>query len=133
MLILYGQCHVMDILFEGLNILMSTFCVCAGRFQGHSNAFHYPIQLLTFCLLLSNYLLILKMLTETLLRILFSVIGRYSLLTTSHWLQGKCTRINAASGIILQNHRRLPLSISNVKIAAFGSLKWITGRIFKIS
>ncbi len=34
--------------FEGLNILISTFCVCADGFQGLSNAFHYPVQLLTF-------------------------------------------------------------------------------------
>jgi hypothetical protein len=55
---------------------------------------------------------------------------------SSHWLQGKCARINlsqAASGIILQDHRRLPVSIFSVKIAALGSLKGVTGRIFKIS
>jgi hypothetical protein len=32
------------------------------------------------------------MLTETLLRIPFSVIGRSSLVSTSHWLQRKCAR-----------------------------------------
>ncbi len=66
------------------------------------------------------------MLTETLLGIPFSVIGRCSLVPASHWLQGKCARINmsqAASGMILQNHRRLPVSILSVKIAALGSLK----------
>jgi hypothetical protein len=62
--------------FEGLNILISTFCIYDDGFQGLSKAFHCPIQLLTFYLLLWNYLLILKMLTETLLRISFSVIGR---------------------------------------------------------
>ncbi len=37
----------------------------------------------------------LKLLTETLLRFPFSVIGQYFfLLPTSHWLQGKLTRIN---------------------------------------
>jgi hypothetical protein len=54
----------------------------------------------------------------------------------SHWLQGKCARINlsqAASGIILQNDRRLSVSIFSVKITAVGSLKRVTGRIFKIS
>ncbi len=60
--------------FEGLNILISTFCVCADRFQGLSKAFHCPIQLLTFYLLLWNYLIILKMLAETLLKISFSLI-----------------------------------------------------------
>ncbi len=34
----------------------------------------------------------------------------------------------AASGMILRNHRRLPVSIFSVKIAAFGSLKRIIGR-----
>ncbi len=32
--------------FESLNILISTFCVCADGFQGLSKAFHYPVQLL---------------------------------------------------------------------------------------
>jgi hypothetical protein len=67
----------------------------------------------------------LKLLTEILLRIPFSVIGRCSLLPTSHWLQRICARINlsqAALCIILQNHRRLPVSIFSVKIAALGSL-----------
>jgi hypothetical protein len=35
-------------LMEGLNIFISTFCVCADGFQGHSKAFDYPIQLLSF-------------------------------------------------------------------------------------
>ncbi len=47
--------------FKGLNILISTFCVFADCFQGLSKAFHYPIQLLSFYLLLWSYLLILKM------------------------------------------------------------------------
>jgi hypothetical protein len=48
---------------------------------------------------------------------------------------GKCARINlspAALGIILQNHRRLPVSNFSIKIDASGSLKLVTGRIFKI-
>ncbi len=66
------------------------------------------------------------MLTETLLRIPFSVIGRCSLVPTLHCLQGKCARINllqTASGMTLQNHRRVPVSIFSFKIAALGSLK----------
>ncbi len=92
--------------FEGLNILVST--VCADGFHGHSEAFYYPIQFLTFYLLLWNYLLILKMLTKIPFRIPLSVIGRCSIMPTTHWLQGKCARINlskAASCMILQNHR----------------------------
>jgi hypothetical protein len=64
-------------------------------------------------------ILILKMLSEIVLRIPFSVIGRCSVVPASHWLQGKRARINlsqAASGVILQNHRRLPVSIFCVKI-----------------
>jgi hypothetical protein len=30
---LKGQCHDMDICFKGLNILFSTFCVCADGFK----------------------------------------------------------------------------------------------------
>jgi hypothetical protein len=44
-------------------------------------------------------------------------------------------RINlsqAAYGMILQNHRRILVSIFSVKIAALGSLKRVTGRIFEI-
>jgi hypothetical protein len=76
------------------------------------------------------------MLTKTLLRILFFAVCQWSLVPASHWLPGKCARINlsqAASGMILQNHRRLPVSIFSVKIAALEPLKRVTGRIFKIS
>jgi hypothetical protein len=56
---LKGQCPEMDIFFEGLNIVTSTFCVCADDFQGLSKAFHYPIQLgnflVTFLKLLNNF------------------------------------------------------------------------------
>jgi hypothetical protein len=48
---------------------------------------------------------------------------------------GKCTRINftrAPFGMNLQNHRQLPVSIFNVKIASLGSLKRVTGKIFKL-
>jgi hypothetical protein len=85
-------------------------------FQGLSKAFRYPLQLLIFT---SLKLVILKMLAEP-----FSVIGRCSLVATSHWLHEKGPRINlpqAASGMILKNHRRLPVSIFSVKIAALGS------------
>jgi hypothetical protein len=39
-------------ILEGLNILISTFCICADGFQGLSKAFRYPIKILTFYLLL---------------------------------------------------------------------------------
>jgi hypothetical protein len=75
------------------------------------------------------------MLTETLLKIPFSVIGRCTLVPTSYWLQGKCARSNlsqAALGIILQNHKQLPVYNFSVKIAALGSSERDIGRIFNI-
>ncbi len=77
--------------FEGLNILISSFCVCAEGFQDLSQSFHYHLALL----------LVLKMLTETFLRLSLSVTVRCSLVPTSHWLQGKCARIT--------RHRQLPV------------------------
>jgi hypothetical protein len=71
----------------------------------------------TFYLLPWNCLPILKMLTKNFLKISFSVISRCSLVPTSHLLQWKCARINlsqVASGMILQNHRRLPVSIFKI-------------------
>jgi hypothetical protein len=49
----------------------------------------------------------------------------FSIVPTSHWILGKFARITlsqAASGMILQNLRRLPVSIFSVKISALGSL-----------
>jgi hypothetical protein len=56
--------------------------------------FSLPNRILSIYLLLRNYFPILKMPTETLLRIPLSVIGRYSLMPTSHWMEGKYARIN---------------------------------------
>jgi hypothetical protein len=68
------------------------------------------------------------MLTETLLKIRFSVIGRCSLMPTSHWLQGKCTRIilsQVASGMILQNTGGILYAFVSIKIPALGSFKQV--------
>jgi hypothetical protein len=103
-LYLYGQRHEM-IFFGGLLIFISTFCLCADGFQCLSKAFHYPIQLLTFICFFE--------ITHP-IQNLFSGIGRCPLVPTSHWLQGKCAKTNlsqAASGLILLSHRRLPVSI----------------------
>ncbi len=51
-LALKGQCHEIYIFFEGLNIFIGNFCVCADGFHDLSKAFHYPIHVLTFYLLL---------------------------------------------------------------------------------
>jgi hypothetical protein len=71
---LKGQCHEM----EGLNIFISTFCVCADCFQSLSKAFHYPIQLLTFNFAFLKLHTYFEKLTETLIRIPFSVNARCS-------------------------------------------------------
>ncbi len=42
---LKGKCHEMDIFVEGPNILISTFCVCAGGFLGLSKAFAFQVDL----------------------------------------------------------------------------------------
>ncbi len=50
---LKGQVTRWVFFLKGLHNLISTFCVCADDgFQGFLKAFHYPIQLLTFYLLL---------------------------------------------------------------------------------
>jgi hypothetical protein len=76
------------------------------------------------------------MLTETLLRISFSVLGRtFSSADLSLAARKLCKKKLVTGGFQndLQNHRRLPVSIFRVKTAALWSLKLVTGRIFKIS
>jgi hypothetical protein len=86
--------------------------------------FSLPFTIISFSWLPRNYLLILKMLTETRLIIPFSVIGRFSPVSTPHWLLGKDARlVTGGFRYDLQNHRRLPLCIFSVKIAEFGFLK----------
>ncbi len=69
--------------FECLNILISSCCVCAEGFQSLTKAFHYSTQLLTFYLLLWNYLLNLKMLNENLLKVPSLWLVEHSLAPTS--------------------------------------------------
>jgi hypothetical protein len=114
----------MDI-FKGLNILTITFYVCAGGFQGLSKAFHYLIQLLTFLFsslkLPTNFENAFQNPQNSLLCDWSNVLWCRPLLG---WLQGNCARINlsqAASGMILQNHSRFPVSIFGVQIAALRS------------
>ncbi len=87
--------------------------------EGLSKAFHYPVQLQTFYLLLWNRLLILKILTEILFRITFSVIGRCSLVWTSHWVQGKCARISLSplvtDGFCQRNYEKYLFRITNLQ------------------
>jgi hypothetical protein len=101
----WGQWHEMDIFFWRYTHFKQYFLCMRWWFSRSFKSFHYPLQLWTFYWLLWNYLLILKMLTEPSSEFPFSVVGRCSLVPTSHWLQGKWSRINlspVAFGIILQ-------------------------------
>ncbi len=124
-------------IYEGINTHLNQFlCMVGIGFQGLSKASHSLYNLLKFYLLLWNYLLISKMFTETLLRIPFYVtVGRCSLVSTSHSLLGKCARMRKKCGFQYDftESKRLSVSIFSVKITALGPLKWVTGRIFKIS
>ncbi len=97
---------------------------CMRRWFSRSfKAFHCRIQWLTFYLLLFNFLLILNMRTETILKIQFSVIGRCSLVSTSQWLQGKCARIDLSIGSLTA---AASCMLCNCQNRRFGSLKVVT-------
>jgi hypothetical protein len=59
----------------------------------------------------------------------------HSPVPTSHSLLGKCARMRKKCGFQYDftESQRLSVSIFGVKITALGSLKRVTGRIFKIS
>ncbi len=115
---LKSQCHEIESLYALIVWFQKIFTI--------------PYTIINFLyLLLWNYILILKMLTETLLRIPFSVIGWCSLYCRP--LAASINLSQVASGMALQIHRgRLPVNIFNVKIAGLGSLKRVTERIFKL-
>jgi|LakMenE01Jun11ns_1017448.scaffolds.fasta_scaffold9526899_1 hypothetical protein len=46
--LLKGLCHAMDNFFEGVNILIITFCVCANGFQGLSKDISQPTTIINF-------------------------------------------------------------------------------------
>jgi hypothetical protein len=82
-----------DIFFEVLTFksVLSVYALMVFKvFQ--KLCFSLPYTIINILLLLLVYLLILKM--PSLLRITYSVIGRCSLVLTSHWLHGKCAIIN---------------------------------------
>jgi hypothetical protein len=60
---LKGQCHEMIYFFEGLNILISTFCECADGFQGLSQKLFTTCTIIKF--FFASLKIIFKMLTET--------------------------------------------------------------------
>ncbi len=103
--------------FEGLDILISTFCACADGFQGLLKA--------SFALLYTiiNFLF-------AYLKSLINFENAYWNLTQNSflcdWSMTSSADLNfsqAASDMILQNHKRLPVSVFSVKIAALGPLK----------
>ncbi len=108
---------------DGYFLMSKHFGKCADGFKGLSKAFHYPIHtiinFLFASLILTNFEP-LKHSSEFCSLWLVDVLVP----TSSHpWLQGKCARINltqAVFGMILQNHRRFPVSIFSVKVAALG-------------
>jgi hypothetical protein len=76
------------------------------------------------------------MLTETLLKIPFSLIGRCFFVPTFHWLKEKCARINFTGGFgyeFAESQVAACIIYTSVKIAVLGSSQRVTGRIFKIS
>jgi hypothetical protein len=75
-------------------------------------------------MLLLNYLLILKMMTETLLKIPFSVIGLCF---------QRRPRIGFGENVQELTCHTGGFQHFSVKIATIGFLKWVTGMIFKIS
>ncbi len=113
-------------LFEGLNIFNQNFLCMHWWFSWFFNSFfsfHYLIQLLTFYLLLWNNMLISKMLTETPSLWFVDVLKCRPLIGCRDNAQ-EFNLSQTASGMILQNHRRLPVSIFSVKIAALGNFKY---------
>ncbi len=94
---LKGQCHEMDIFWEGLTKHLHQYFLCMRWW--FSRSFKGFLPPYTFYLLLLNYLLIYTMLIETLLRIPFSAFGKCSLVPTSRWLQETAHELNF--------HRRL--------------------------
>jgi hypothetical protein len=92
--------------FEGLNILISTFCACADGFQGLPKAFHYPIYTIINFLFASLELLTnFENLTETPSPIPFPVIGRCSLMSTLIGCRENAQELQGASNVI---YRRPP-------------------------
>ncbi len=92
--------------FEGLNILISTFCVCVDGFK----RFSLPYTIINFLFASLNSLTHFENAYWNPPQIPFSVIGQWSLELTSHCLQGKFARINLSQTTyitILQNYMRL--------------------------
>jgi hypothetical protein len=132
---LKGQCHEMDIFFKFKHFNQYFLCMRCW-FSRSFKSFSLPYTIINFLFPSLKLLTYFKMLTGTLLIIAFSVIGQCSPVSTPHWMQEKCARINlslAASGMILQNQRRLPVCIFKCQNRCFWAFEeGITERIIKI-
>jgi hypothetical protein len=106
-----------------------TFCVCADGCADLSKAFHYPIQSLTF---LFAFLNLSTNFENAYIETLFCGWSMFSSAYLS-LAAGKMCKNQLVSGMMLQNHMQLPECLLGVKIAALGSLKRVTGRIFRIN
>ncbi len=120
-----GQCPEIDILFERSNLFNENFpCLRRGDgFQGLLNIFTTLFEYKLFIFLLCNYLLILKIPTEILLRILFFVTGTLFSSVDPSLAAGKMCQFylsQAAFGKILQGHKRLPGCSFRFKLPLWG-------------
>ncbi len=117
--------------FEGLNILISTFCVCADGFQSLSNSFSLPDTIINF--LFAS----LKLLTNfdnaycEVKPPQSSFLCDWSMFFSADlsWLKENAKEVTfnrRLSGMISQNHRRTCCMHFQCQIAALGSLKQIT-------
>jgi hypothetical protein len=95
---LKGRRHEMVIFVEDLhvNILNSTFCVSADGLQGLPKALQRALHTLLFIFL--KFVTNSEMLTETLHRIPFSVIGSCSPVLASYWLHGNASNLFVTGG-----------------------------------
>ncbi len=82
---------MIDNFFEGVTILIKVYAMIFLRSSKNVSLCYTIINSLFYSLKL---LLIVKILTETLLRIPFSVIGRPSSVSNPHWLQGKYAKFH---------------------------------------
>jgi hypothetical protein len=111
---LKGQCHEMNNFYLMSKHFNHYFLCVLWCFSGSFKSFFPTLYtIITFLFASLN----LRMLTQTLLRIPFSVIGRCFLVTTSHWL----SQVASCMDFQCQNRRFLE------------SLKRVSRRIFKIS
>ncbi len=116
------------IFLEGLNVLISTLCVCADGFLGLAKAFHCPIQLLTFRF---AFLKLQKFWNAYWYPQNLLICDLWPLIVCKENAQGlTCHRGFRYDFTESQAHS---VSIFSVNNAALGSMKPVAGSIFKVS